>query len=276
MKCSNCQHENQGGKFCEQCGAPLTETAENDKVVSRETVNHETSSSTVSASETPEAKPSNNYAETTKKIAEGYFVHFREVVKKPYNVCRTAESESFTNGLITYILYSLFIPLICYFGLKNIMSGISSYSSGLYGSDYVVQPSFFDMVIIPFFACFVFTVLMAFFAFISLKLGHVNVDFKDVFARFGLFLMPIIVIFAVGLILSILKVQYYTIFLALGLVCSMFIVPALVIVSYKKDKNGGLDVFYGTLLTYILIFILILMMVRVLFESLLSIFNSLF
>ncbi|MEH7307262.1 hypothetical protein [Neobacillus drentensis] len=72
--------------------------------------------------------------------------------------------------------------------------------------------------------------------------------------------------------MAILKIEWYVLFLFLGFSTTLFLVPPLVIASFKKESQQGLDVIYATLVIYVLTFITIAIMSRILFEQLISFF----
>lgn len=264
MKCMKCQYENEGGKFCENCGARLEGTSETEVAVSVEPVH-----------QSEQRIQTNQYLETTKKISKQYFSYFMQVLKKPYASSKNVGSEHLVNGIITIVLYCLFIPLMTYFGVSGVLSKVNDFGSFL-GTDLNIKPPFTDIVIKPVFAYVIFTLLVATYTFAAVKLGKVSASYKEVIARFGSFLIPFVLLLAIGFVMSILKMKLFILFLILGFIGSILVVPPLVIASYKKEKQEGLDVVYGTLLTYILIFITNIIMARILFEALLNSFSSIF
>ncbi|MGE8204650.1 hypothetical protein ACQKP0_08805 [Heyndrickxia sp. NPDC080065] len=260
MKCQICQHENEGGRFCENCGSKLITSTKDETAATVESAH--SSSDKV------------QYFETTKKISNQYFNYFIQVLKKPYASSQSVGSEHFINGIMTIILFSLLIPLIFYFALKGVLADFSSYGSNFFGTPVEIKPPFTDIVIKPFFAYIIFTFLVITFTFASIKLGRINVSYKEVTARFGSLLIPFVSLLAISLIMSILKIKFFFYFLLLGFIGSIFMIPPLVIASYKKDHQEGVDVIFGSLLTYVLTFISISIMANMLFEVLRSVFSS--
>lgn len=265
MICSNCSHTNEGGRFCENCGSPLTGAGSKEIAAAVEN----TAPGTMSTGQ------SNKYIESTKNISKMYFGYFMEVIKKPYASSQGVGSEHFINGLITILLYSFIIPLMFYFALKGILADMNSFSAGFFGEEMQINPPFTDVVIKPAFAYAIFIMLVAVFTFASIKLGRINASFKEVVARFGSFLIPFVALLAIALIMSILKVKLFFLFLFLGFVGSIFMVPPLVIASYKKSNVDGVDVIYGSLITYVLTFIAIAIMGDMLFNALKDAFSDL-
>ena len=262
MKCPNCGHSNDGGRFCENCGTQLVETA--DSAIQNQQPQQSTPQVNDEVGNTG-ALQAEEYLKKTKDQSKQYITYFMDVLKKPYaSLNAPFENQHYMYAIITFSLYSLFIPLMIYFGVKGLMSTFSYFEES-------VNPSFVDAVIIPAIAYGIFIVLVAGFTFFSIKLGRVNVSFKEVFTKFGILLVPFVFILAIGFILSILKVSLFILFLVIGLVGSMYVVVPLLIAFYKKDAAGeGMDAIYGTLLTYILTSILMLIMGEMLIDTLIS------
>jgi hypothetical protein len=267
MNCPNCNHVNQGGKFCENCGTNLSSTVVSQVAASNESNTH----AGVPGSGAAVQSEPNQYLEVTKVISKQYFGYFVQVLKKPYSNSQAVGAEHFVNGLITMVLFALIIPLIIYFTAKGLLSDIGGFGGGLF-EDAVesVSPPFSDFVVKPFFAYLVFILLIAVFSFGAIKLGKVQNSFKEVVARFGSFLIPFVAILVIGLILSILKISLALVILLIGLLGTIFMVPTLVIASFKKNSTQGLDTIYGTLLTYVLTSITLAIMGEMLFDAIRS------
>ncbi|MFS0783782.1 hypothetical protein [Bacillus sp. 1P06AnD] len=263
MKCRNCGHENEGGKFCEKCGTKL------------EDARSEVAAASATQQEPVKNQPS-QYIESTKKISKMYFSYFLDVLKHPYANSQSVNKEYMVNGIITIILFSLFIPLMTYFGLKGLMSNFNEFGSDLFGVGMDMAPPFTAVVVKPFFAYLIFIALVITFTFAAVRFGRVNVGYTDVVARFGSFLIPFVLLLAIGLIFSILKVKFFLFFLSLGFMGAIFIIPPLVIASYKRNSKSGMDVIYGSLLTYLLTIISIFIMADMLMEALKSAMQDLF
>ena len=260
MICPNCSHENEGGKFCVKCGTPLKIDANNEVAPTSETT------------APPAAVQPNKYIESTKKVSKMYFSYFMQVLKQPYASSQGMGTEHFINGLITMVIYSFLIPLTTYFGLKGVLNQFSPFGSDLFGSSI----PFSDVVFKPTFAYLIFILLVTIFTFAAIKLGRVNASFKKVTARFGSFLIPTVAIFIIALIMAILEIKMFMVLLIFGFIGSIFLVPPLVIASFKKETKEGIDVIYGSFITYALTFIAIAIMGDMLFNALQSSFYDLF
>lgn len=266
MQCPVCSHENEGGNFCEQCGAKLNPSAYQETAATVEGSNRSSQVNT---------QP-NQYLEGAKHTSKLFFSYFIKVLKSPYTSSQSVGEDNFINAIITIILYSLIIPLMTYFGLKSLLSAANGIT-GMFGVDTSsISPSFLNVVIKPTIAYAIFVLLVATFTFAAIKLGKVKVSFKNVISRFGSFLIPFVAILLVALIMALLEMKTFLVVLFFGFITSLFLVPPLVIASFKKESHSGLDVIYGTLLTYLLTIITISIMGKMMFDALLNSFSSIF
>ncbi|WP_409271434.1 hypothetical protein V1499_18320 [Neobacillus sp. SCS-31] len=264
MNCPNCNHHNSGGKFCEKCGTNLTTGAQNESAATAEFTAGPTQTANGSTA-------TNQYLETTKAISRQYIKFVLEVLKKPFSTSTQVGGEQFINAIITVCLFSLFVPLMSYFVLKGIISDMGNFGGGLFGNAVrEITPPFGSVVIKPFFGFIVFVLLISSFTFAAVKLGKVNASFKEVASRFGTLLVPFTALMLVAVLFSMLKISFAFVLLIISLIGLIFLVPALVISSYKSPFNNGLDIAYGSLLTYVLTFITLMIMGEFLFDSIAS------
>ena len=278
MLCPNCSHHNDGGKFCERCGTPLTAANSDATTIlqpKKEAAAGSADATTVlqpnrGENHTQQPVPdqstqgynqppsqgapqqSNRYIESTKKVSKMYFSYFVQVLKQPYASTYNVGAEHLINGIITMVLYAFLIPFTLYFYIKENAEKLGFDFFGLIGS---TEVSFVETALKPTFAYAIFILLIFLFTFASVKLGRSQASFQEAIARFGSLLIPIVAILLISLIMSILNIESFFIVLVLALLGSVFLVPALVIASFKGHSNSGVDVIYGTIITYILIFI---------------------
>jgi len=242
VNCVKCGHPNdRDARFCESCGANLqTETGTHpNPVLSKEEA---AAAASTTAGQTGSSQA---YIEKTKTVSKQYFSYFLTALKNPVQAAANTGKENFINGIITIVLFALMIPLMSYFALK---SAFSSYNSGWFSPDI----SFGAVVIKPLFILLIILALVVLIIFGAVKLGKSSAGFLDVLARFGTFLVVPTSFFVIALIISLIGSYSFVFFLLLGLTAFSFVIP-LIIYSYKKQSNGGLDAFYSILLSYIAI-----------------------
>lgn len=275
MQCTNCNHYNEGGKFCENCGAKLPV----EVAAASETVEPSALQPGVQPPGRPEDQPGytqqqepayqqhagypgsgqspaqpNVYLQNAKNVSRLYFNYFGAILKKPFSSIHNIGGEQLVNGIITMVLFSLLAPLMLYFYLSSVARKYFSDSPFL---DNVAHPSisFVEVVIKPTLSLAILILLIATFCFGAIKLAKTNAGYRDVIARFGALLVPFLGLMVIAFVLSILQFEIFAIFLVGAFLGLLFIAPPLLITSWVKKDARGLDVVYGVLLTYIATFI---------------------
>ncbi|WP_054955409.1 zinc ribbon domain-containing protein [Paenibacillus dakarensis] len=284
MICKICGHENEGGKFCEKCGAKLgpeveetsavqsfegqeaSETEVNTEIpappaefrsVQNESAAGEAHHHVFTAPPRPQAttggtagdelsKP-NPYIESAKQNSKVYFDYFLKGLKSPLAVTQKTGSEQLLNGIISLAIFVILFPLMFYFSL------------GHEARSFLSSSPFVDFVLKPAFWLAVFMFLVAVYTFGAVKLStHPGAHFKEIIARFGVMLIPFIVISLIAFLFIILGSSVGGAFLTIGLIGGIFTIPALITTSYKRVALGGLDTLYAILLIYVAIFLTML------------------
>ncbi|RED64730.1 zinc ribbon domain-containing protein [Cohnella lupini] len=265
MLCLNCGQLNQTAKFCVKCGTNLllsatSETANDD---SRPYVEpYDLSKSNESENEQPlpqrsaayrpseaRARP-NPQLEQAKRMSKQYVSFFVDALKSPVRTGRNTTGDHMFNGLITFILLSLIVPLIVYFQLR---AGIGRL--GIFGE--LIPVHFSTVVVRPFFYLVIIQLLVNSVIFFVLKPGNTGANFREVTARFGTLLVPSVAFFLFALLFSLLDSSTLTSFgIVMGLL-SWCVAVCFVIYSFKERHETGLDAFHGVIITFIVTIILI-------------------
>jgi hypothetical protein len=261
-ECPKCHFRNEGGKFCERCGTALGNYS---------MVNETAAAITVESHPTQ----TNKYVEGAKSVSKTYVNYFKETLKNPYASSMSVTRDHFNHALITIALYAILIPLSLYFGLKSLIGGLGEITGGLFGPEEISLPVG-DFVVKPILSYAVFIALVVSFTILALKVRKVKFDLQEVVARFGTILIPIVTLLVIGLLLSIIGLKYFMFFVLLGFITSVFMIPAIVITSYKGEETNSFDSIYGVLLTYTLTFITIYIMNDILFSSIKGYFANIF
>ncbi|GIP22050.1 zinc ribbon domain-containing protein [Paenibacillus sp. J22TS3] len=247
MICTNCNHRNEGGKFCENCGArlPVETAAAAEQAASMGHSQEEqgrpgpsySGPSYTGASGAASGQP-NVYLQNAKNASRSYFNYFGAILKRPFGVTQQVGRDQLIYAIITIVIFSVLAPLMVYFNLGSARK--------------IMDSPFLNVVIKPTITLAVFIVLIATFSFVAIKLAKVQAGYQDVLSRFGAMLVPFLALLAVAFVLSILQLEIFAFFLAASFVGLMFIVPPMLIASWvKPGHQGGLDMIYGVLLTYV-------------------------
>ncbi|MBU8686485.1 zinc ribbon domain-containing protein [Priestia megaterium] len=257
MNCSNCGHLNDGGKFCVNCGTKLGE----------EVAVKQTAATSEAQSQSQVQPQPNQHVVQAKQVSKSYFSYFAEGLKNPTSTAQEARDNQFINALITVILYVISVPLMLYFGWKLLLIQFIKGMADLAGAEDMLDPSdiaefkaadtsdiinmsFTDIVIKQSIFFFIGLIVIIGAAYLAAKLGKIDVPFKQFFSRFGTFLIIPTALLLVGFVLSLIHMEFFSYFMAFGLLSLLFVIP-LTIASFKPSEAGGLDRIYGTLAVYV-------------------------
>ncbi|MFC5531486.1 hypothetical protein [Cohnella yongneupensis] len=263
MQCTQCGHINQSGKFCVKCGASLEAAAAAaganpgfpQGVPQQQT-----------AVQPPYAQPGayagqaqpqygqpaqfnqpNPQLQQAKQVANQFFNLFGQALKRPMRVSEQTNAGQMASGIISLVLFALLAPLTVYFLFKSNANG----ESVPFG-EFALRP----------FAFMLFIVLAAnTLIFVTLKFGNVVRSYKEVLARFGAYSVPAVAIVFVAFLLSLMdaNLTFDISILGIGIVAWILGI-GFTVYSYKSENTGGLDAFYGALLsiaiTVLLVFLL--------------------
>ncbi|SDD26200.1 zinc-ribbon domain-containing protein [Terribacillus halophilus] len=237
VTCPSCGHENaEGSKFCEKCGAAL----QGQSIQSTQNT---------AAASADNAK-ANEYLEATKQVSLSFFHYFSDVIKHPFSSGKRYGASNLTNSIITMVLFAVFLGLTVYFGIKNLIKelGTLSYIGEIIRSEEMnIQVSFVEFGIKPFLFFAIFVFIIAALVFAASKLSKMDADFKSILVRYGSYLVPFLGLVAIGFLLSLLNIDIFTWFSAIGFIGTFFIVPVLVLVSLYRENKNGLDIAYSSL-----------------------------
>lgn len=250
MICPKCATENPAlAKFCVSCGEKL-EPAVN-KLMDDEEKTIEQEERQEEDDDVPQqqvASEPNEFVEKTKEISKNYWEFLLQALKAPYQTTLHVgvKQSDMINGLITLILFSLFIPLSFYTTAVRIAWR---------------KPPFFDTVVLPFIMFIIFIAIMIGIMFAVARFMKSDIDFMQVYTRFMTFMMIPAVLSLLALIFNLLKANTFTGILTglVFLMVSLSTIGTLFTIKETKEKSGGLDVIY-----VILIFIMIIMLILLL------------
>ncbi|MCD9020564.1 zinc ribbon domain-containing protein [Cohnella silvisoli] len=245
MQCTQCGHINQAARFCVKCGAHLEIAATSEVTNSDYQPPIQQHAHTAAPSYTGAPAQPNEQIQQVKKISKQYLSYFLEALKSPVKTGQSSNDGHMVNGLITFILFALTLPLIMYFQLRASVRNI-----GFFGLESHI--SFGNVVIKPFFFMLIVVMLVNSVIFLVLKLGNAGVNYREVTARFGTFMIPSVASFLIALLFSLLISGSTVMGLLIGIgLFSWLVAVCFVIYSFKKDHAGGLDAFYGVIITYV-------------------------
>lgn len=237
MNCPNCQVSLESdAKFCTSCGVKIdpaqTENSKTEPVQSTGTT----------ANQTPD------YVQQGKAISKQYWNFIPSALAHPFAASKHDGPANKINAMITLLLFSLLVPLFSYTGF--------SYT----GIPEQFRPTFVEMVVKPFFIFAIFFALLLAVKYGVAKLMKADVTFINVMTRFGIIMVLPTAVALVAVLFSILGIYDFSIilfFLAISL-ASIASMATIFSIKEKAPETGGLDVFYGVVLTYVAMTIILL------------------
>src|SRR5699024_5955897 len=206
---------------------------------------------------------SSPFVEKTKEIAKNYWTFLTKVFQSPYRTSQevTDDSPDLINGLITVILFSLFMPLFVYFYTRSVSGGW-------------VAPTFLDTVVIPFFIFLIVIALVVAIIFAVVRLMKINIDYLAVFTRFAALIVLPTAIVLLAIVLSLINANALSFILGGFALFITFLASFASIFSIKEThyQEGGLDLIYVVLINYLAILVIFLLLGDALLGSFLSYF----
>ncbi|GGD10048.1 zinc ribbon domain-containing protein [Pontibacillus salipaludis] len=184
MICTNCNHEQESGRFCGNCGFDLNpgETSPS------------TGSSQPTASATATVAPSapNENVERAKALSKGYLQEVMGFVKQP-NQAFSATEVGFLKGVVSLAVYVVLFAITLYV--------IFNHLYGATGADSITGSLPFFSMVAPltgnFFLVIAGSALCLFVIQLITQVGH---SFKTFIARYGGILAPFMMLNAISLV----------------------------------------------------------------------------
>lgn len=260
--CGNCQHANDEGNFCENCGAKLGE-----------------GEIPVAGGAQVQVQP-NQQLETAKNASKIYFGYFLDQLKAPHAKIREIGNAHLINGFISIVLFSLFLPAMVFYGIKENIKGFVKDMDKLIGwelEDFLftinglVDDSLKLAVITkPVLATLLLILVMVSLTFLGAKFSKLQVSFQVIAARYGALLVPLVALCAAGIILSLLGFNVFGYIFLLSIMGAVFLIPPFILRSLDQTNKGGLDVVLTTLLIYVVSLIVLGLIGEYLFDALVA------
>ncbi|MFD2706967.1 zinc ribbon domain-containing protein [Salibacterium lacus] len=221
MKCQSCGSEwEEGAVFCVYCGT--REGEEQEKEVSQEQ-----SAATVAGAVGKE---------TAASFGKGYLDFVKHGLQTPVKMAAGLTEKEWVYGLVSLLLFIIFLPLTFFVHLSSIPMGMIQIS---FGSGFM-QPAFILLLL--------FAVMLAV-IFGALKLMHSGTSFQQIIAVYGSLVTAGAVLTAASLLLALIHVvslSFLFLFVSLSVTAT-----ALVTTYYLLNKTqSGLDSFYASLGTF--------------------------
>lgn len=260
--CGNCQHANDEGNFCENCGAKLGE-----------------GEIPVAGGAQVQVQP-NQQLETAKNASKIYFGYFLDQLKAPHAKIREIGNAHLINGFITIVLFTLFLPAMVFYGIKENIKGFASNMDKLFGGEleeflFIINGLVDDslklaVITKPVLATLLLILVMVSLTFLGAKLSKLQASFQVIAARYGALLVPLVALCAAGIILSLLGFNVFGYIFLLSIMGAVFLIPPFILRSLDQANKGGLDVVLTTLLIYVVSLIVLGLIGEYLFDALVA------
>lgn len=277
MICSSCGHDNEKGKFCVKCGAPISGTVVNtfeagDNIIPPQ---HAQGAPSISADinaagsqaphtgfqhngAVPHSAPGGNTgdipavtslaggwnkvkeSEAAKQsilVGKQYGSYFLKALTHPFQTANNVGAAHFTNSMITIFIIAILFPVLFIIGEAQTPFGNFSF-----GGDFLK----------PFFLIWIALMVASAISFAVIRLARVSVDYLTITAKFGTMLVPAIAALVLSILSVVLEIGVQVpVFLLLLTILIIFGAISAVIIGTRKESTGGFDTFYGLLIANI-------------------------
>ena len=268
MICVNCNAENHAdAKFCTSCGQPFNQG-------NVQTGDLGVNQGNVGTGQPVQPAEPNPTVEKAKVIGQSFWKYFLAGLKAPYRMSLTVGSQQadLINGLITLILFALFVPFTGYLATNHYANSfLGSFSS-------TVKPPFFESVIKPFIFMVIFIAILVAILFAVSRLMKSEIDFMAVFTRFMTFMIIPAGLVTLAFVVSLVNAYVFGGFLIFLAFSIMFLSGVASIFSIKTTTThpGGIDVIYVIIIHYIILFIVLIIFGDAMIGQLTNELDSLF
>ncbi|MCA0172116.1 hypothetical protein LCD38_09445 [Bacillus sp. RAR_GA_16] len=207
---------------------------------------------------TASAEPSNNeYIEKGKLISKNFFSFAIQAFKGPMAASHNVTDSDKVNGIIAHILFAFLLPFFSYVTVKNIPTN-EFYEIPIPFGSFVIQPFLYILIFMAVFVAVNTGVA---------KLMRVNLSFMNVMTRLGVLMVIPTAAFVIAVLFAVLSANVISLlFFFIG--TSLFTVSSTSLVfSLKQKSTGGLDVYYGLIITTVLMAIFYAIVIAVVVEK---------
>ncbi|WP_377887528.1 zinc-ribbon domain-containing protein [Alkalihalobacillus sp. R86527] len=263
MYCSNCgavYEEN--AKFCGGCGGQLNANANEAAQLNQQQVTQQMTAATASTTGTA----NNEYLEKGKQISKNFFSFALEAFKGPMAASHKVTDSDKINGIIAHLLFAFLLPFFSYMTTKNVTNSITNgFSPGA-----SVPIPFGAIVIQPFIYILIFLAVFTAVNFGVAKLMRADLSFMNVMTRFGVFIVIPASLLLVAVLFAFISASFLSaLFFFLGL--GLFTVSSTsLLFSLKEKASGGLDVYYGLIITNVVMFIFFAVVLMTVMENIID------
>ncbi|MGD6803418.1 hypothetical protein ACQCVK_12435 [Rossellomorea vietnamensis] len=232
--CSECNHQQEAGKFCGSCGADLSTAVESP-------IQPSAQREVAAASHTQQPVYNNENLTKAKEGVSKYWSFALNVLKSP-SAALTGYETHFVNGLITIAVYVAAFALSLYFLANKLYKTMMGGFGNFFGEGMGAQSlPFFDIAFALFMFALLFVAGAILSSFAAIKMMSEPLSFKGIIGQFGSVIIPFAAMNVIALIFGLAgSVQLTLLFTGLSLIFTIFIMPAIVV--YDRSIKSGKSV----------------------------------
>lgn len=269
MKCTDCGFEQEGGKFCGQCGAAIPSENLDSPGIKQEVVRNATNESAgqdrnekengVEVSQSGNANQeylqdsqagdgNNDAMEKVKHTTKAYGSYFVEFLKHPSLIFSKREG-TFNYGLISMAIVALLMALSTTLLVRSLFRLAYGDYGELFSDSYYVGPSVFSIFGYALIFVLISMAVIILLLYVVNQLFGTAYSFKEMTSVYGAHLVPVIVVTGIAFLLILVKsytIGGYLLLIALGLLVTTF--PIYLISSLLTRRSKNLDPLYGYLI----------------------------
>ena len=261
MKCVNCGHEQESGKFCGKCGNASGVTS-NPTVEAGQTATVDS----VPQQPTPPAQP-NEHIERVKKTSEVYISYAKEFIRQPSRIFQVTDQQ-YLNSIITISIILLLASYTVFLAVKTFHKNTIGVAGGLLdlvGGDllsvFLPKVEFFPIFSKAFMFFLMLLAISVAISFAVTKLSKQQLNFKQLISIYGTLLLPVIgIVLLAFLSVLINKLIFGLALLAIGFAVAVYVFPLRVVFTHfggesKLDaSHKGMIYFVGfTFICYVIV-----------------------
>lgn len=211
MFCQTCNQQTETGKFCPNCGSPLSSEE------SAATSDHLPISDGNTA--TNPTGQQNEVVEKIQQVASDYGHFFITNAKKP---SEAKNADSIISGVITMVLFSLLLTISIYMGINELP---------------FYDPSFVNDFLIPLALFIILFTAVAALTFAGTKLTSNELSFATILAKYSGYLIPFMLLFIIGFILGLLNLPTLPgIIILISFLGPLLMIPTFIL--FESHHNG--------------------------------------
>lgn len=261
MKCPNCQHEQDTGKFCGKCGAGLV--AQSTVEAQRTAVSPEPAGYSASTAVHQSPVEPNQHVEKVKVQSKQYWNYFLQYLKKPGSIIDQT-ADQFVNALITMGIFALFFSLAIYRNLSVALSPVDNFG-GFFENSQSLMPSYFSVLLSTVLTLGLIFALAAGCIYVVNKFAGPDESFKNIVTNFGTLMVPSVVLLLIAYVLLLISsMTFGNLLLFISLSLAISIMPLYLITALLKKAAKSFDSYYAYL-SYIVLFAIGLMIIMTVF-----------